>query len=74
MPRSFTDEELMALAMPEGVGRVVLIQHYPHHGYDNSYLIDTWKKLRTDFGSWGKSIPVALTLIRRCAKKCCRQA
>jgi predicted TIM-barrel fold metal-dependent hydrolase len=44
VPRSFTDEELMALAMPEGVGRVVLIQHYPHHGYDNSYLIDTWKK------------------------------
>jgi predicted TIM-barrel fold metal-dependent hydrolase len=43
-PRSFTDEELMALAMPEGVGRVILIQHYPHHGYDNSYLIDTWKK------------------------------
>lgn len=43
-PRSFTDEELMALATPQGVGRVVLIQHYPHHGYDNSYLIDTWKK------------------------------
>jgi len=43
-PRSFTDEELMAIAMPQGVGRVVLIQHYPHHGYDNSYLIDTWKK------------------------------
>ncbi len=43
-PRSFTDEELMALAMPQGVGRVVLIQHYPYHGYDNSYLIDTWKK------------------------------
>ena len=43
-PRSFTDEELMTLAMPQGVGRVVLIQHYPHHGYDNSYLIDTWKK------------------------------
>ena len=43
-PRSFTDEELMALAMPQGVGRVVLIQHYPHHGYNNSYLIDTWKK------------------------------
>ena len=43
-PRSFTDEELMAIAMPQGVGRVVLIQHYPHHGYDNSYLVDTWKK------------------------------
>ena len=43
-PRSFTDEELMAIAQPEGVGRVVLIQHHPHHGFDNSYLIDTWKK------------------------------
>jgi L-fuconolactonase len=43
-PRSFTDEELMAIAAPEGVGRVVLIQHHPHHGFDNSYLIDTWKK------------------------------
>jgi predicted TIM-barrel fold metal-dependent hydrolase len=43
-PRSFTDEELMAVARPEGVGRVVLIQHHPYHGFDNSYLIDTWKK------------------------------
>ena len=43
-PRSFTDEELMAIAAPQGVGRVVLIQHYPHHGYDNSYLIDTWRQ------------------------------
>jgi len=43
-PRSFTDEELMAIARPEGVGRVVLIQHHPHHGFDNSYLVDTWKK------------------------------
>lgn len=43
-PRSFTDEELMATAQPEGVGRVVLIQHHPYHGFDNSYLIDTWKK------------------------------
>lgn len=43
-PRSFTDEELMAIAEPEGVGRVVLIQHHPYHGFDNTYLIDTWKK------------------------------
>jgi len=43
-PRSFTDEELMAIARPEGVGRAVLIQHHPYHGFDNSYLIDTWKK------------------------------
>ena len=43
-PRSFTDDELMAVAMPEGVGRVVLIQHYPYHGWDNGYLIDAWKR------------------------------
>ncbi len=43
-PESFTDDELMAIAQPEGVGRVVLIQHHPYHGFDNSYLIDTWKK------------------------------
>ena len=43
-PRSFTDDELVAVAMPEGVGRVVLIQHYPYHGWDNSYLIDAWKR------------------------------
>ncbi len=43
-PRSFTDDELMAVAQPEGVGRVVLIQHHPYHGFDNSYLIDAWKR------------------------------
>ncbi len=43
-PRSFTADELMALAAPEGVGRVVLIQHYPYHGWDNSYLIDAWQR------------------------------
>ncbi len=44
VPRSFTDDELMAVAHPEGVGRVVLIQHYPHHGWDNSYVIDAWQR------------------------------
>lgn len=43
-PRSFTDDELMAIAQPEGVGRVVLIQHHPYHGFDNSYCIDAWKR------------------------------
>jgi predicted TIM-barrel fold metal-dependent hydrolase len=44
VPPSFTDDELMAIAIPQGVGRVVLIQHWPHHGWDNSYLIDAWKR------------------------------
>lgn len=43
-PRSFTDAELMAVARPCGVGRVVLIQHTYFHGYDNSYLIDAWRR------------------------------
>ena len=44
VPRSFTDHELMAIARPEGVGRVVLIQHTWFHGFDNSYLIDAWHR------------------------------
>lgn len=43
-PRSFTAEELMAVAKPEGVGRVVLIQHTWFHGFDNSYLINAWQR------------------------------
>lgn len=39
-PPSFTDDELMAIAKPEGVGRAVLIQHSIYHLFDNSYLID----------------------------------
>jgi predicted TIM-barrel fold metal-dependent hydrolase len=42
-PRSFTPEELFALAEPERVGRVVLIQHTAYHGFDNTYLIDCAK-------------------------------
>ena len=40
-PPSFTDEELLAIAKPEGVRRVVLIQHSVYHLFDNSYLVDT---------------------------------
>ncbi len=43
-PKSFTDDELMAIARPHGVGRVVLIQHNVFHGPDNSYLIDAWRR------------------------------
>lgn len=43
-PPSFTDDELMAIATPAGMSRVVLIQHYPYHGWDNSYLIDAWQR------------------------------
>ena len=43
-PPSFTDEELMAIARPEGVGRVVLIQHSVYHLFDNSYLVDAVRR------------------------------
>jgi predicted TIM-barrel fold metal-dependent hydrolase len=43
-PPSFTDAELMKLARPEGVGRVVLIQHSVYHLWDNSYLLDAVKR------------------------------
>lgn len=43
-PRSFTDDELLAVARPHGVGRVVLIQHTLFHGFDNSCLIDAWQR------------------------------
>ena len=43
-PPSFTDDELMALAAPEGVKRVVLIQHSVYHLFDNSYLVDAVKR------------------------------
>lgn len=39
-PSSFTTEELLSLVRPLGVGRVVLIQHKPYHGLDNSYITD----------------------------------
>lgn len=43
-PPSFTDEALMKIAGPEGVGRVVLIQHSIYHLFDNSYLVDAVKR------------------------------
>lgn len=39
-PPSFTADELLALARPNGVDRVVLIQHKPYHGLDNRYIAD----------------------------------
>jgi len=39
-PPSFTPDELLKLAHPKKVGRVVLIQHHTYHSWDNRYLID----------------------------------
>jgi predicted TIM-barrel fold metal-dependent hydrolase len=39
-PPSFTTEELLKLARPAGVKRVVLIAHHRYYGFDNSYMID----------------------------------
>ncbi len=43
-PPSFTTEELLELVRPHGVTRVVLIQHRPFHGVDNSYMLDSMEK------------------------------
>ena len=39
-PPSFTTEELLKMTRPLGITRVVLIQHKPYHGLDNSYITD----------------------------------
>ncbi len=43
-PTDFTDDDLMDIARPQGVGRVVLIHHPPFHGFDNAYLTDAWHR------------------------------
>jgi predicted TIM-barrel fold metal-dependent hydrolase len=43
-PATFTSDELLAVVRPQGIGRVVLIQHAPLHGYDNSYILDCARK------------------------------
>lgn len=43
-PATFTADELLATVKPHGVDRVVLIQHAPLHGYDNSYILDCAKQ------------------------------
>ena len=52
-PTSFTPEELLKLAEPEGVGRVVLIQHSVYHLFDNSYLIDCARRMPGRFSIVG---------------------
>lgn len=42
-PASFTPEELLALAKPCGVGRIVLIQ-MSYYGFVNSYMLDTMRR------------------------------
>jgi predicted TIM-barrel fold metal-dependent hydrolase len=42
-PASFSAEELLAIVRACDVDRVVLIQHAPLHGYDNSYILDCAK-------------------------------
>ena len=51
-PPSFTPEELLALARPNGVGRIVLIQ-MSYYRYDNSYLLDTMRRFPGVFSGVG---------------------
>jgi len=48
-PASFTAEQLLQTARPVGVTRVILIQHHPLVGYDNSYLVDVAEKYPETF-------------------------
>ncbi|MBI1372287.1 MAG: amidohydrolase family protein [Phycisphaera sp.] len=43
-PASFTAEQLLAVAEPAGVQRVVIIQHAPYYGDNNAYLLDCCKR------------------------------
>ena len=47
-PAGFTPEELLALARPCGVTRIVLIQ-MSYYGFDNSYMLDMMRKHRGVF-------------------------
>jgi len=70
-PPSFTDDELMAVAAPHGVGRVVLIAHTGYYGFDNSYLIDAYKRHPKRFrvvGMVDDSQPETGTRIRQLLK------
>ncbi|MEZ6142440.1 MAG: amidohydrolase family protein [Zavarzinella sp.] len=40
-PASFSREELQQVMKDHGIKKVVLIQHHPFHGWDNSYLTDS---------------------------------
>lgn len=43
-PATFTDDELLECILPHGVEQCVLIQHAPLHGYDNSYILDCYRR------------------------------
>src|SRR5688572_7480945 len=48
-PPSFTAEELLQVAKPENVERVVLICHHPYYSFDNRYLLDAATRYPTRF-------------------------
>jgi predicted TIM-barrel fold metal-dependent hydrolase len=52
-PSSFTPEELLATVRPEGVTRVVLIQHSIIFRFDNSYLLDAVRQNPAAFRAVG---------------------
>ena len=51
-PVSFTPEQLLALAKPGGVSRIVLIQ-MSFYGTDNSYMLDAMKRYPAVFSGVG---------------------
>ena len=51
-PDSFTPEQVLALAKPRGVSRIVLIQ-MSFYGTDHSYMLNTMKRYPTVFSAVG---------------------
>ncbi|HWB01125.1 MAG TPA: amidohydrolase family protein [Pirellulales bacterium] len=51
-PPSFTPEELLAIARPNGVDRIVLIQ-MSFYKFDNSYMLDTMRRFPGVFSGVG---------------------
>lgn len=51
-PASFTPEELLAHARPEGVSRIVLIQ-MSYYRFDNRYMLDSMRRFPGVFGGVG---------------------
>ena len=58
-PPSFTAEELLDITGANDVGRVVLIQHHPFHGWDNSYVLDAARRFPQVFRVVGMVDPFA---------------
>ncbi len=71
VPPSFTPDELLALARPNGVGRVVLIQ-MSFYRFNNSYMLDSMRRFPGVFSGVGivdENAPLLRDRVRDLAKQ-----